>query len=242
MIRVGTAGWQVPRAVRHHFPEAGSTLQRYAGCFGAVEINSTFYRPHQPKTYERWAEATPPGFRFSVKAPKTITHERKLADPGDLLDSFLADARLLGPKLGPILVQLPPSLAFDAQIAAPFFQSLRDRFDGLVAFEPRHITWFEPEPDGLLRDFGVARVAADPPRHPLDQAPGGWPGLAYWRLHGSPRMYYSAYGEAYLRDLAQRLRACKAAETWCMFDNTTSGAAAEDALILRGMLEAGRPA
>ena len=237
-IRVGTAGWAVPRAVRDRFPEADSGLQRYAGRFDAAEINSTFYRSHRPATYVRWAAETPEGFRFAVKAPRTLTHERRLAEPEELLDGFLAEARLLGPKLGPVLVQLPPSLAFEPSVAGTFFQALRDRFNGPAACEPRHATWFELGADALLRDFQISRVAADPMRHPLAGTPGGWPGLAYWRLHGSPRMYYSAYEEPWLAELADRLRASSAAEVWCVFDNTTSGAAAADALRLRDLLAA----
>lgn len=236
MIRVGTAGWATPRSVRDRFPEAASGLARYAGRFDGVEINTTFYRSHRASTYLRWIDDTPDGFRFALKAPRTITHERKLADSGDLLDAFLAEAWLLGPKLGPLLVQLPPSLALDEAVAAPFFTDLRARFDGAVACEPRHATWFEPDADALLREHRIARVAADPARVPAAAAPGGWPELAYWRLHGSPRMYYSAYGEAYLAALAAHLQARGAAEAWCMFDNTTSGAAAEDALILTELL------
>lgn len=236
LVRVGTAGWAVPRTVRDRFPEAGSGLQRYAGRFDAAEINSTFYRSHRPSTYARWALETPEGFRFAVKAPRTLTHERRLAEPEELLDGFLGEARLLGAKLGPVLVQLPPSLAFDAAVAGAFFQALRDRFDGPAACEPRHATWFEPGADHLLRGFQIARVAADPMRHPLAGTPGGWPGLAYWRLHGSPRMYYSAYEEGWLVALAGRLRASPAGEVWCVFDNTTSGAAAADALRLRELL------
>jgi uncharacterized protein YecE (DUF72 family) len=239
-LRIGTAGWQIPRTVRDRFPEAGSTLQRYAGRFAGVEINSTFYRSHQPKTYERWVQSTPPGFRFAVKLPRAITHERKLVDAGEFLDRFIAEARLLGSKLGPLLVQLPPSLAFDAAVADPFLGQLRDRFEGPVACEPRHPSWFEAAPEALMRDFRVARAAADPARHVLAGVPGGWPELAYWRLHGSPRMYYSAYGEAYLRDLVTRLRMPEATQTWCVFDNTTSGAAAADALILQEIC-GGRP-
>ncbi|MCR5879799.1 DUF72 domain-containing protein [Phenylobacterium sp. J367] len=235
-IRIATAGWAAPRTVRHRFPDAASGLQRYAGRFDAAEINSSFYRAHRASTWARWADETPAGFRFAVKAPKTITHERRLADSAELLHAFLAEARLLGPKLGPILVQLPPSLAFDLAVAAGFLETLRARYDGPVALEPRHPTWFEAGAEALLVAAQVARVSADPPRHPADARPGGWPGLAYWRLHGSPRMYYSAYDPTHLEALAAQLRASPAQEAWCVFDNTTSGAAAENALDLLEML------
>jgi uncharacterized protein YecE (DUF72 family) len=232
LIRIGTAGWAVPRAVAAAFPAEGSGLQRYAARFACAEINTTFYRPHQPKTFARWAETTPPGFRFAVKLPKAISHDARLAGPLDALDAFLEQVACLGDKLGPLLVQLPPGLPFDPEVAARFTDALRERFDGPVAWEPRHPSWFEPEPDALLRAHRIARVAADPAKVPAAAVPGGWPGLAYWRWHGSPRMYWSSYEPEVLDALADRLKASPAAEAWCVFDNTTSGAAAANALSL----------
>jgi uncharacterized protein YecE (DUF72 family) len=236
-IRIGTAGWAIPRAVAERFPPVGSRLERYAARFDAVEINSTFYRPHRPQTFERWAAATPEGFLFSVKAPRTITHERRLVDCGAQLQAFIDQVRSLGDRLGAMLVQLPPSLAFDAEIAALFFGDLRRRFLGPVACEPRHSSWFEPAADALLIGHEIARAAADPARDRRAAAPGGWPPFTYVRLHGSPRMYYSPYGGDRLADLAQTLQG-PAHETWIIFDNTASGAAAEDALMLRDILQA----
>lgn len=235
-LHIGTAGWAVPRTVADRFPAEGSGLQRYAGRFGAAEINSRFYRSHRAATWLRWAQTTPAGFRFAVKAPKAVTHEAKLADCGAMLAAFLEEARLLGDKLGPILVQMAPSHAFEPEVAAAFFAELRSQHDGPVACEPRHASWFEDEADGLLAEHRVARVAADPARHPKAGVPGGWPGLAYWRWHGSPRMYWSAYDEAALAGLAADMRAHPAADRWAIFDNTTSGAAAGDALTLQDLL------
>ncbi|WP_210260992.1 DUF72 domain-containing protein [Enterovirga aerilata] len=237
-IRVGTAGWAIPRAVADAFPAEGSALERYAARLPAAEINSSFYRPHRPATYARWAAAVPDGFRFSVKLPRSITHDLRLAGVEAELERFLRDIAGLGAKLGPLLVQLPPSLIFEAGIAAAFLLSLRDRHEGGIALEPRHPTWFGVEPDELLREHRVARVAADPARVPEAAEPGGWPGLVYLRLHGSPRTYYSSYGEQSLDALAARLREA-AVETWCIFDNTASGAAAANALGLLASLEGG---
>lgn len=217
------------------FPAAGSGLERYAARFDAVEINSTFYRSHRPATYARWVASTPPGFRFAVKLPRTITHDARLVGAAPLLAAFRVEALQLGDKLGPLLVQLPPSLAFDPAVADAFFRDLRALWPEAVVCEPRHPTWFEDEAEALLTAHRIARVAADPPRHPAAGSPGGWPGLSYWRLHGSPRMYWSAYDDAFLSRLASGIRAGEA-ETWCVFDNTTSGAAAANALALRAML------
>ncbi|MDB5444709.1 MAG: hypothetical protein JWQ97_26 [Phenylobacterium sp.] len=235
-LRIATAGWTIPRAVAAAFPADGSALQRYAARFDASEINSTFHRSHRPQTYARWAESVPDSFRFAVKLPRTLTHDARLADPGAQLDAFMAEAGLLGDRLGALLVQLPPSLAFDETVARAFFAALRARWTGAAACEPRHASWFEADAEALLTAFEVARVAADPARHPLAGQPGGWGGLAYWRLHGSPRTYYSSYGEAELGRLAQALARSPASETWCVFDNTASGAAAADALALAAVL------
>jgi uncharacterized protein YecE (DUF72 family) len=95
VVRIGCAGWSLPRDSWPQFPDTGPHLQRYAKRFNAVEINSSFYRPHQPATYERWAAAVPAGFRFSVKLPKTITHEKRLHDCAPLLRGFLHRRALL---------------------------------------------------------------------------------------------------------------------------------------------------
>jgi uncharacterized protein YecE (DUF72 family) len=203
----------------------------------ASEINSSFYRPHRARTYERWAESTPPSFRFSVKIPKTITHELRLAGAESDLDAFLADATALGDRLGCLLVQLPPKLELDVEIAERFFTAVRQRFQGGVAVEPRNASWFGEEAERLLRAHSIARVAADPARVPNAAEPGGWPGLVYFRLHGSPRMYFSPYTADFLDSLAAKIiEEAQRVPVWCIFDNTASGAAALDALSLLGRL------
>jgi uncharacterized protein YecE (DUF72 family) len=238
-IYIGTAGWSIPRAVQSRFPAGESLLARYAKVLPAVEINSTFYRPHQASTFARWAASVPRSFRLSVKLPQTITHEQGLAKTAKLLDTFLADLAPLGSRLGCLLAQLPPSLAFDARVARGFFTVLRKRFDGGVALEPRHASWFDDRADRLLKEFKVARVAADPPRAAGGGEPGGWRGLAYFRLHGSPRMYYSSYEEDFLEALTLKLRDLRRRRVpaWCIFDNTTLGAATGNALSLMERVE-----
>ena len=240
-IRVGCAGWSLPKEQSDRFPSEGSHLARYADRFPAVEINSSFYKPHRPATYARWAESVPASFVFSVKVPKVITHERRLVDVNDVLDRFLGEATQLGDRLGPLLVQLPPSLAFSADVAGRFFAALRDRYDGNVALEPRHASWFEPSADLLFHRYRVARVAADPAVVPAAAEPGGWDGLVYYRLHGSPKVYYSSYPDEYLEVLAEALtNAANSAAVWCIFDNTAEGAATVNALDMLGRVATDR--
>ena len=232
---VGTAAWSIPAQHAHGFPAEGSHLERYSRRFPAVEINSSFYRPHRPSTYQRWASTVPAHFRFAVKVPKEITHLRRLADVDEPLERFLAAAGALGEKLGPLLLQLPPSFAFDGRRVYAFLEHLRSRTQGDVACEPRHRSWFTAEAERLLSEFRIARVAADPALVPAAAEPGGWPGLAYHRLHGSPRMYYSLYALGRLDALKHRLSGN--GTTWCIFDNTAEGWATHDALLLWQALE-----
>lgn len=238
MIRIATTGWSVPRAVVDAFPAQGGGLERYAARFDAVEINTTFYRSHRPSTYARWAAATPAQFRFAVKLPRTITHHARLLAADPLLAAFRAEALELGDKLGPLLVQLPPSLAFAAPVADQFFGTLRDLWPEAIVCEPRHISWFETGADALLCSHRIGRVAADPACCPAAATPGGWRGLAYWRLHGSPRRYFSTYEDEALCALASDIAAVGAPETWCVFDNTAFGFAAANALNLQAILSA----
>jgi uncharacterized protein YecE (DUF72 family) len=238
LARIGTAGWSLPRIWRDQFPSEGSNLERYAARLNCVEINSSFYRQHRRAVYERWAASVPEEFRFAVKIPRAITHDQALVAADVLLDVFLEEARGLGTRLGALLVQLPPSLAYDAERVDEFFTVLRQLYDGPVACEPRNASWFGASEDAMLRAHRVARVAADPARVPLAAVPGGWPGLVYYRLHGSPRVYYSDYGPERIGATARELQshAEPNAERWCIFDNTTLGAATGNAVALARLL------
>jgi uncharacterized protein YecE (DUF72 family) len=234
-MRIGCAGWNVPKQHMAMFSAAGSHLHRYARRFNAVEINSSFYRPHRRVTYERWAKTVPDDFAFAVKLPKQITHELRLAAAEPALDIFLDQASGLGAKLGPLLIQLPPSLVFDSAVAQAFFAALRARHAGNVVCEPRHATWFTAAADALLAGFQIARAAADPPVGTALCEPGGWQGLHYYRLHGAPRIYYSEYDAAFLQRLAQTLSGRSGAR-WCIFDNTARGAATTNAALLQQLV------
>ena len=171
-----------------------------------------------------------------MKLPQTITHELGLRRAREPLERFLDEVAGLGRKLGGLLVQLPPSLAWDGRSANAFFTLLRLRHAGPVALEPRHASWFDAKRDEFYARYGLSRVAADPPKPAGAEAPGGDPSQwRYFRWHGSPRMYYSSYDDARLQTLATALG--RSRKTWCIFDNTAAGHAAGDAARLQAFLQ-----
>jgi uncharacterized protein YecE (DUF72 family) len=239
---IGTAGWSIPRASAVHFDGDGSHLQRYSRMLRGAEINSSFHRPHAHAAYARWAASTPDHFRFAVKLPRTITHELKLRRARPLLERILEETSGLGQKRGPLLVQLPPSLDYDPRVAGRFFDLVRSQYDGALVLEPRHPSWFSPGVDRPLVRYRIARVAADPPPAGGAEQPAGWNGVVYYRLHGSPRKYWSRYERERITALATALSQVPVeADAWCVFDNTASGAAAENAWELHALTN-GEPA
>lgn len=236
-VLIGTAGWSVPSAFAAQFDTPGTHLARYARRLDCAEINSSFYRPHRESTYAKWAATVPDKFRFTVKLPKAVTHAASLGGDPKLLKHFLAQVSGLGTTLGALLVQLPPRCAFTESSASDFFRSLRDQHPtGAVAVEPRHPSWFSEEADTLLRNFSICRVGADPAIVPVAASAGGDPLTRYLRLHGSPRMYYSAYTDGFLRGLAQTVQQGSAdATTFVLFDNTAAGEALHNALTLQAL-------
>lgn len=229
---IGTAGWSIPASLACHFPGDGPHLDRYARVMNATEINSSFHRPHRRSTYERWSSAVPATFAFSVKMPKVISHEKRCVDCDDELRQFLDESAGLGEKRRVLLLQLPPTFQFEQERMDRFFELCRRAGAPPIACEPRHASWFTPETDALLETWRVARAGADPARALGAETPGGWAGIRYFRMHGTPRVYYSSYSAESLDRLASMLLLCPN-QAWCIFDNTASGAAAADALNLR---------
>ncbi len=238
-IYVGTATWANPPAERGNRAKSESHLEHYAARFNAVEINSSFYRSHQRSTYERWRETTPADFRFSVKLPRSVTHECGLRHCREQLRSFLQEVAGLDKKLRVLLVQTPGSLAFEAGAMGRFFAFLTAASPCRIVCEPRHASWFSSRSEKMLRRYKVGRVAADPAKAPAAGEPGGARSLRYYRLHGSPKMYYSAYSSEYLQELICKITSTDAMtkEVWCVFDNTARHASWENALQLQRLLE-----
>lgn len=230
---IGIAGWSIPSEHRHAFDQGSSILERYASRFNCVEVNSSFYRPHQRKTYERWASIVSSGFRFSVKVPRAITHDHALREVAAPLDLFIGECSGLGKNLGVVLVQLPGSLAFDGRVVSTFFAMLRRRLPDAVhvVCEPRHPSWFTASASGLLERHGINRVGADPSPIRAPVSPSDFGSCRYWRLHGAPRIYYSRYdSEALARFAAQVPSSACRVPAWVIFDNTAHGHAIPNAL------------
>jgi uncharacterized protein YecE (DUF72 family) len=232
--RIGIAGWAMPGALSDKSPGRHSHLEQYSQYFNAVEINSSFYRPHRRHSYKRWAANVPASFRFAVKIPKLITHERRLVDCAEQVSAFLHSVAGLDEKLGVLLLQLPPSAAFDEPVVREFLELLTKQTTAKLVCEPRHPSWFGSTAEDLLTRFGVARVSAHPvPRGCPDKVTEN-SGLVYLRLHGAPRMYYSAYSPEFLAGISSHIALGGHGETWCIFDNTAEGAAWTNA---RSLLE-----
>ena len=239
-VRIGLAGWS-EAASRHGkllpaAEEGASGLRRYAGAFDFVEINSSFYRQVRPATYEKWAAEVPDGFSFSVKMHRLITHYTRLKNV-DLLEDFFRSAAGLGNKLGVVLVQLPPTLVFDAGLADRFFAALRKFYRGCTVCEPRHASWLEPGAQKLLAQYGIGPVLTEIPAAGEDPLRGAKKEIPlYVRLHGTPRKYYSSYNAEDLGRLAGFLMKNGGQRRFVVFDNTASSAGVRNALELQRMV------
>lgn len=236
--RIGTAGWSLDRTAFPGQRGGASGLERYAEYFDTVEINSTFYRLPRAATLERWRDSTPREFEFTVKVPKSITHEAGLVAVARESQQFCALVTHLGSKLGPLLVQLPPSLELDIAVARRFFRRLCGIAPAAVVCEPRHLSWFSPRAEELLSTLGVARVGADPAVCAAASLPGAASTIRYHRWHGSPRMYFSVYDTHVLQGLARRAarEVADGARVYCILDNTGLGGAARNARSLQALL------
>ena len=262
-VRIGISGWTYPPWRGVFYPKGlrqADELSYVGTRLGSVEVNGSFYSLQRPDSYRAWAAATPEDFVFSVKGGRFITHMKKLVDVEVPLANFFASGVLaLGPKLGPVLWQLPPILGFDAARLSAFIgllprttteaallaRSHDSRLDGRAltdtdadrplrhAFEVRHDSFRSPEFIALARERGVAVVVAD--------TAGRWPFLdeetadfAYARLHGDAELYVSGYDDAALDTWADRVRAWTGSgrDVFVYFDNDVKVRAPFDAMAL----------
>ena len=239
-VHIGLAGWsEASRRLGKMSPlaaEGATGLQRYAGTFGFVEINSSFYRQVRLATYEKWAGEVPDGFCFSIKMHRLITHYTRLRNT-DLLGDFFVSVAGLGAKLAVVLVQLPPTLVFDAEVADRFWSALRKLYRGCAVCEPRHASWQEPAARKLLGEHGIAPVLTEIPAAKADPLRGVKREVPlYVRLHGTPRKYYSSYGDQDLKRLAEFLAHHAERRRYVVFDNTAGPAGVRNALQLQKLV------
>jgi uncharacterized protein YecE (DUF72 family) len=233
-IHVGTCGWQYRDWVGGLYPRGlpqEAWLPRFAEVFETVEVNNSFYRLPEREIFERWRRLTPPGFVVAVKASRYVTHIRRLRDAGDPMRLLWDRARGLGPRLGPVLFQLPPRFPVEAERLAALLAALPGGMR--AAFEFRDPSWHTDEVHRMLDEAGCALVWPDRPgvRATLPIT-GGW---GYVRFHqGRPDR--ADYDRSKLRRWTQRLAGLHARDVFVYFNNDTGGAAVRDALALRDLL------
>ncbi|WP_238490552.1 DUF72 domain-containing protein [Actinoplanes flavus] len=237
MLWIGTSGWQY----RDWRPEKGADgagflypaglpqrawLEHYAEAFATVEVNNAFYRLPERGTFEQWRERTPDGFRVAVKMSRFLTHVKRLREPAEPVARFLDRASGLGDKLGPVLLQLPPTLRAD--LGALDETLARFPGDVRVAVEPRHDSWFTPDCERLLRRHGAALCWADRRGRPVTPL---WrtADFGYLRLHEGAAKPWPRYGRAALRSWLDR---CDLPEFFVFFNNDPGGAAVIDAGVM----------
>ncbi len=234
-VIIGTSGWNYDHWRGVFYPEGlakARWLDHYAGIFASIEVNATFYRLMRPSTFEKWRQKTPEGFLWSIKANRFITHIKRLKDVADPLNSFMESVRPLGEKLGPILFQLPPSLAFDRGLIRDFISLLPQ--GGRYVLEARHKSWLCDEALSCLKESGIAWCISDTAgRYPYLEAITA--GHTYIRLHGSQRLYASCYTEGELQRWASRIREW-GVDAHVYFDNDFMGYAPMNARRLMEIL------
>lgn len=236
-IHVGTSGWHYKHWIGPFYPEgmrAADMLGFYAERFDIVELNTTFYRLPPETAVENWRDSVPRAFRFAAKGSRFITHMKKLKDPGQALERFFARAGLLGPKLGPVVFQLPPHWHPDPGRFREFLEALPRAHR--YAFEFREPSWNDPEIFKLMRKFRAAycifHLAGF--QSPLEVTAD----FTYLRLHGPGGAYQGSYDDAALRAWARRIRDWNLKNTFVFFDNDQKGYAAKNATRLKEMIAA----
>lgn len=245
---VGTSGWQYRDWRGRFYPERLATarwLEHYVERFATVEVNNTFYMLPPAATFERWAARSPADFLVTVKANRYLTHVRRLRDPEDAVRRFLEAAAPLGTKLGPVLVQLPPTMALELarldETLAAFAAIGRGRLR--IAVEPRHDTWFTDRAYDLLAGHGAALVLADRRSRPTPLVrTARW---AYLRLHEGRAAPRPCYGRAAIEAWADRLadRWSTGEDVFAYTNNDPKGCAPRDAgMLARALARRGFPA
>ncbi|HEU0237781.1 MAG TPA: DUF72 domain-containing protein [Micromonosporaceae bacterium] len=233
MILVGTSGWQYRDWRGSVYPAdlpARRWLENYAERFATVEVNNAFYRLPERDTFAQWRSRTPAGFRIAVKMSRYLTHIKRLKDPAEPVARFLDRAQALGDRLGPVLLQLPPTLRADADL----LDAALSRFPAgvRVAVEPRHASWWTPEIRSVLERRAAALSWADRRGRPVTPTwrTTDW---GYLRMHEGAARPRPSYGRAALASWLDRVASAFALgrdEVYVYFNNDHGGAAVRDAI------------
>ena len=244
MVRIGCSGWQYRHWRGNFYPAAlppSRWFQQYARTFDTVEINNSFYRLPSPETFERWREQAGGAFLYAVKASRFLTHMKKLKDPEAPLDLFFDHATHLGPRLGPVLYQLPPRWPLNLERLHHFLDALPSASGSTGsagirhAIEFREPSWYDERVFELLRRYQVALCLHDMPGSASARFVVG--PFVYVRFHGVTK-YAGRYGDDHLEDWADWLAACaeEGLDVYAYFNNDTGGHAPRDAVRLRELV------
>lgn len=235
---IGTSGWIYEHWKGRFYPAdlaKAHWFSYYRQQFNTVEINATFYHSFKESTYLKWRDQAPAGFHYTVKAPRRISHSKKLVDCGQEIAEFGEKVKALGAHFGVILLQLAPSTRLDLARLRSALEAFPD--PTRVAVEFRDEKWERERTFALLREFGAVYVCVDSPQTRLEPVLTGE--RAYLRLHGRARWYESAYSQAELREVAaaaRKLAEQGAKEIYIYFNNDARGFAPRNALELKEML------
>ncbi len=238
-LRVGTSGWYYPHWRGIFYPARMSSedfLPFYAVHFNTVELNNSFYQLPTRENFEAWASRVPPGFIFSIKASRFITHRKKLKDPQPSLSRLLGNTSGLGSKLGPVLFQLPPHWRANPSRLSDFVRALPGPHR--YVFEFRDPSWFTEEIYGILREARSALCVASSPSFPEEREITA--DFVFLRFHGGKELYGSDYSRAELREYAQWVKPVldRGMDVYAYFNNDAYGYAIGNALEFRSLLTA----
>jgi uncharacterized protein YecE (DUF72 family) len=234
-ILLGTSGWQYKDWRGVLYPSGlpqNRWLTAYAEAFATVENNNAFYRLPAPELFERWRDMTPDGFVMAVKASRYLTHIKRLMDPEEPVERLMNSVRGLGGKLGPVLLQLPPTLRAEPERLGRCLRAFPP--DVRVAVEPRHDSWWTEEVRALLTERGAALCWADRLGHPLTPLwrTAGW---GYVRFHEGAARPWPRYGDQALRSWVRRVADTLPGDVYVYFNNDPGGAAVRDAVRIAAL-------
>jgi uncharacterized protein YecE (DUF72 family) len=236
-IYIGTSGWQYYHWKGKFYPEDLSSkdfLKFYSKYFNTVEINTSFYHFTKKSTFEKWKKEVNRNFLFSIKLHRLFTHFRKLKlnkDDKRILKETIESYKVLGKNLGPILIQLPPSLKKDLKVLEKFLKNFKNLE---LAIEFRHKSWLDKETYNFLKKKKVAFVISDSPRWPTDIVKTT--DFVYIRFHGKPHLFASKYEKEELQRYAKEIKKLKPKTLFAYFNNDAEGYAIEDALEFKKIL------